>query len=154
VAEAVRAQGVETRVHMLGQREDVPTLLYGSDVMVFPSVREGWPGAVLEACAAGVPVVGSTLPGIEEISARCGLVECVSLEAPTGEWVERALAARQRARTLHEEEARGGWSAVAQLEGTPFCVRETAQSMDQVYARVLNNASLAGTVPPRRNNWR
>jgi glycosyltransferase involved in cell wall biosynthesis len=54
-------------VQFLGHREDVPLLLAASDVFVMPSVREGFPMALLEAGAAGLPAVASSVGGIPEI---------------------------------------------------------------------------------------
>lgn len=54
---------VSDRVHFLGYRKDIPALLHASDVFVFPSFREGLPVAVMEAMAAGVPVVASRIRG-------------------------------------------------------------------------------------------
>lgn len=41
-------------VYFLGVREDVPDLLNAGDVFIFPSLYEGFPGAVLEAEASGL----------------------------------------------------------------------------------------------------
>jgi glycosyltransferase involved in cell wall biosynthesis len=54
---------VSDRVHFLGYRRDIPSLLHASDVFVFPSYREGLPVALMEAMAAGVPVVASRIRG-------------------------------------------------------------------------------------------
>ena len=54
---------VSDRVHFLGYRKDVAALLHASDVFVFPSYREGLPVALMEAVAAGVPVVASRIRG-------------------------------------------------------------------------------------------
>jgi glycosyltransferase involved in cell wall biosynthesis len=53
-------------VRFLGHRDDVGDLLAAADCFVLPSRREGLPGAVLEAMAAGVPVVASDLATVRE----------------------------------------------------------------------------------------
>jgi glycosyltransferase involved in cell wall biosynthesis len=60
----VRKSAVADRVRLLGHRADVPELLAIADCFVIPSLWEGGPYALLEAMAAGVPVVGSAIPGI------------------------------------------------------------------------------------------
>jgi glycosyltransferase involved in cell wall biosynthesis len=59
--------GVAQQVLMLGHRDDVPSLLRASDLFVFPSHFEGFPFALLEAMAYGVPVVASEACGISEL---------------------------------------------------------------------------------------
>src|SRR6185312_11535875 len=49
--------GVASRVHFLGVRTDIPDLLAASDVFVLASKYEGNPLCVMEAMAAGLPVV-------------------------------------------------------------------------------------------------
>ena len=53
------ALGVSDRVRFLGHRRDVPDLLAACDVFVLPSLYEGLPLSVLEAMAAGKPVVAT-----------------------------------------------------------------------------------------------
>lgn len=50
-------------VHFLGFRADVPEILSASDVFVLPSRREGLPLSVMEAMAAGKPVVATDVRG-------------------------------------------------------------------------------------------
>jgi len=78
--------GIADRVVFGGERADVPRLLKAADVLVFPSLWEGFPGAVLEASAAGTPVVSSDLPGIREIAERIAGVRPLSLELTDEHW--------------------------------------------------------------------
>jgi glycosyltransferase involved in cell wall biosynthesis len=59
--------GVSDHISFLGQRLDVPSLLRQFDLFVFPSLSEGMPNALLEAMAAGLPVVASGVGGILEV---------------------------------------------------------------------------------------
>jgi glycosyltransferase involved in cell wall biosynthesis len=74
-----RELGVEDRVHLLGLRDDVDTLLQAADIFVHPSRSEGLPLALLEAMAHGLPVVATHVGGIPEV-ARDG--ETAYLVAP------------------------------------------------------------------------
>jgi len=59
--------GLRDRVQMLGQRDDVPALLVAADALVLPSNWEGLPFSILEAMAAGLPVVASIVGGVPEL---------------------------------------------------------------------------------------
>jgi glycosyltransferase involved in cell wall biosynthesis len=55
------------RVRWAGYRTDVDTILAGCDVFVHPSLDDAFPTVLLEAMAAGLPVVASRVGGIPEI---------------------------------------------------------------------------------------
>lgn len=61
-----RTLGVDGRVIFLGYQTDVAALLAGCDVFVLPSLYEGLPISVLEAMAAGKPVVATAVGGTDE----------------------------------------------------------------------------------------
>jgi L-malate glycosyltransferase len=63
----VRQAGLEKNFLFLGSRGDVPELLACCDLFVLPSEAEALPNALLEAMAAGLPVVGTRVGGIPEI---------------------------------------------------------------------------------------
>lgn len=54
-------------VRLLGARSDVPDLLAAMDVFVLPSRTEGWSLALVEASAAGLPIIASRVGGNPEI---------------------------------------------------------------------------------------
>jgi glycosyltransferase involved in cell wall biosynthesis len=57
--------GVDARVHWLGHRADVPKLLGAADAFTMTSRHEGTSSALLEAMAAGVPVISTPVAGSE-----------------------------------------------------------------------------------------
>ncbi|MEN6303049.1 MAG: glycosyltransferase family 4 protein [Armatimonadia bacterium] len=59
--------GLSDLVHFLGRRTDIPELLQVLEVFVLPSLWEGLPYAILEAGAAGLPVVVSDIPGNRDV---------------------------------------------------------------------------------------
>ena len=62
VARATEA-GIANNIHMLGFRNEVPTFLCGSDILLHTSTKEAHPRVILEAMAARLPVVAYDVPG-------------------------------------------------------------------------------------------
>ena len=95
--ELERAAGPNVR--LLGRRSDIPDVLASLDVFAFPSLYEGLCLAVIEAQAAGVPVVATAVGGIKEtvVDGETGLL------VPPGD--PEALAAAIRWVLEHPAEA-------------------------------------------------
>jgi glycosyltransferase involved in cell wall biosynthesis len=80
------------RVFLLGVRTDLPELLSACDVFAMASEWEGHPLALMEAMAAGLPVVATAVGGVPEIIGDAGLL-CPPLEL--SEALQIALARKQ-----------------------------------------------------------
>lgn len=87
----VRAEAAQAEwngsIRLLGGRDDVAELLQGVDVFAFPSCFEGFGIAMLEAQAAGLPVVASDrVPG--DAAVVPGSADFLSLKASPETWAE------------------------------------------------------------------
>jgi len=67
IEDAIRDSGLEQQVLLAGHVKDVRPYYRAADVMAISSVSEGSPNALLEAMAAGIPVVSTEVGGIPEI---------------------------------------------------------------------------------------
>ena len=82
--------GLQERIHLLGSRSDVPSILPNLDVFALATHMEASGTAFVEAGCAGVPVVGSRVGGVPEMmqEGRSGLLAdlhdkqawCVAIE--------------------------------------------------------------------------
>jgi glycosyltransferase involved in cell wall biosynthesis len=125
VRRTVEQAALSDRIILAGVRVDIPRLLKASDLMIFPSLWEGLPGAVLEAVAAKLPVVASDLPGITEIARYLPGVRAMSLDASDEEWAAAALNFQSLPNTSTcTEEA---------LLSSPFSMQHAVASSEQLY---------------------
>jgi glycosyltransferase involved in cell wall biosynthesis len=101
-----RADGLP--VELVGAREDVPELLASFDVFAFPSLFEGLCLAVIEAQAAGVPVVATPVGGIREtvVDGETGLLVPPRDPAALAVAIRRLLDDPDLARRLADEARR------------------------------------------------
>jgi glycosyltransferase involved in cell wall biosynthesis len=67
LAASVSALGLSERVRFTGARDDVPAILAALNLLLLPSRWEGMPYIVLEAMAAGLPVVATPVDGARDL---------------------------------------------------------------------------------------
>lgn len=118
----IENRGRELRLDLIctGSRPDVPRLLAAMDVFVFPSLFEGLGLVLIEAQAAGLPVITST--GIpKEATVAAEAVRRLPLEAGAEAWAKAALDAPRPDRER----------CLAQVESSPF---NLAANMDRLLA--------------------
>ena len=132
VREQVAALGLESRVRFLGIRADVADILRASDAFVLSSRWEGNPMSVMEAMAAGLPVVSTAVGGVPEL-VRDGETGLLVPSEDTG-----ALA--QAIQALVDNPARRQAMGVAarQHAVASFDIRHTVRGYEQLYEALLN----------------
>jgi len=130
------ALGIRDRVHFLGLRRDVADILSASDVFVLASDWEGNPLSVMEAMAAGKPVVATAVGGVPE------LVEHEKSGLLVRQGDEEGLAAAM-ARLMNPEHRRrmGEYAQVyAELH---FGVDRMTRAYEELYGRLLHERNLS-----------
>jgi glycosyltransferase involved in cell wall biosynthesis len=115
VRQLAESLGLAGEVHFLGWRRDVPDLLAAMDILVLPSYSEGVSLALLEAMAAGLPVIATAVGGTPEVvtDGVTGLLIPSRDAAALAEALERLLADPAGARALGNkarEHVRGHFS--------------------------------------------
>ena len=135
-------RGVAQAFFFLGHQEDVAARLAAADIFVLPSRSEAFPNAVLEAMAAGMPIVASGVGGILELidDGRSGLL------VPAGD--PDALA-RGICRLMTDSPlaARLGDAALGKAEGYSF--DRMVAAFDSLYQAELARRGKAVSVQPQ-----
>jgi len=134
----IRSLGLKSQVLFLGARSDVPALMRLFDVFALPSLREGMPLVLLEAMAASVPIVATSVGGNPEV-VRHG---ATGLLVPPAD--PDALAAALR-RVLSSKELRSEYAAEAsRVFEERFTLRRTISSYQTIYEELLDSRRKGG----------
>lgn len=137
IEDAIARHGLQERVHLLGQRDDVGTCLAALDVYVVTSDQEGMSGAMLEALAAGVPVVSTPVSGAAEAleplptGARPGLI--------TDGFTAEAVAAELHP-LIADTQMRAAMSAAAASSAARFTLEAMVDGWEAVLLEVARRA--------------
>ncbi|RPF42750.1 glycosyltransferase involved in cell wall biosynthesis [Thermodesulfitimonas autotrophica] len=134
VLEGLAAQlGIAAHVRFLGFYRDIPALLSVADAVVLTSKREGLPRVILEAMAAGRPVVATDVRGNRDlvVDGETGYLVRVGDVAGTAAAVLRLLRNREGA-------LRMGAAGRRRLE--PYAIEKVVAQVAQIYQRYLAGA--------------
>ncbi len=130
--EQVARLNLQERIHFLGVRADVADILNASDMFVLSSRVEGNPLSVMEAMAAGLPVVSTAVGGVPEL-VRHGET---GLLVPSED--RDALAGALQA-LIDDPARRQAMGAAARQHAIEhFDIRLTVQGYERLYDRLLN----------------
>lgn len=93
---------IQENVIFAGWRGDIPEILNALDIFAFPSLWEGLPNALIEAMAAGKPIVATDIPPIREliISQDNGILVAPNDSAAIAAAITSLLRDREYAATL------------------------------------------------------
>lgn len=129
----IRSLGLGERVFLFGFRSDIPYWLGCCAVFVLPSLYEGLPIVLLEAMAAGRPVIATAIPGNTEIVIQGVTGLLVPPKDPA------ALAAAIR--SILADPAAAGWMGAAgrKVVLERFSAKNMVRSVEQVYAECLGH---------------
>ena len=126
-----RGLGLESQVHFIGWRDDVPDVLAVGDVFVLPSENEGFGRVVVEAMAMARAVVATAVGGVPEIvrDGETGILVPPAAPAALADAVRSLLDDPARA-------ARLGAAGRARAESR-FSLTAHVDAVERVYAEVL-----------------
>jgi len=131
VREQVAGLGLQGRVRFLGVRADVADILRASDVFVLSSRVEGNPMSVMEAMAAGLPVVSTAVGGVPEL-VREGVTGLLVPSEDAG-----ALAQAMQALVDDPVRRQAMGAAARQHAVAHFDIRHTVRMYEELYESLL-----------------
>jgi glycosyltransferase involved in cell wall biosynthesis len=126
-----------SHIHLLGNRADVPHLLAASDLFLMPSQWEGISVAILEAMAAGLPVVATAVGGTPELVIHNETGLLIPPQDP------EALAQAVSHLLSHPEQAAQMGQNGRQRAATHFTIQRMVTQIETLYERLLREKGLA-----------
>ena len=125
--------GLKDRMHLAGWRRDIATAMKTFDAFLLTSHWEGLPRVLLEARAAGIPVVATKVGGVEEVivEGRHGWLCAVGDIPGLSERVSRTLRERR-------EHSQGG-GGLSEALPKEFHLEEMVKQYESLYDRLLTD---------------
>ena len=134
---------LKDRVIFTGERNDVSKLLHEVDLSVLPSLSEGFSNALLEAMAAGLPVVATNVGGNPEIVQDGGTGFLVPARDAAG--LSHAMIRILESPQLGQQFGQAGYERVARH----FSLESTVRKTEDLYTSLLEERGIRHAHPVR-----
>lgn len=127
----IDAGGLRGRIHLAGWQADVPEIMRACDLFVLNSRWEGMPNVILEAAAAGLPVIATRSEGVAEIieSGVSGVL--VEVDEPP------AMRAALESAMTRQSDAAAMASRLQQIASERFTWQSVVDSYAALYRELL-----------------
>lgn len=128
VENEIKRMGLQKRVHLLGNRIDVPEIIKSSDVVVLSSHWEGFGLAAVEGMAAGKPVIVSDVDGLKQV------VEGFGILFPQGDFETLAKEIRHLA---EDKDYAANIAKLCQQRAADFDISVMTNNYNKLYQKII-----------------
>ncbi|HSC28242.1 MAG TPA: glycosyltransferase [Vicinamibacterales bacterium] len=128
IRRAAGAAGLAQQVHLVGEVDEPAAWIAGASLMVIPSLWEGLPGAALEACALGIPVLAADLPGTRELSRHFPQLTTMAPGAGDEAWAAAAVRLIRRGTASRRD-------AGEAFARSPFTIARSRETHYEIWSR-------------------
>ena len=121
----IKDLGLESKVYMLGIRDDVPILLQAMDAFMLPSKTEGLGMSYIEAQCTGLPCLASN--HVPKETAITDLIQYLPIESGVDIWVDALLA-------IKTSKIRNREQYVNNCIAAGYDIRDQVEKLDNIYS--------------------
>lgn len=133
VRRAAAEAGLSDRLELVGEVDEPMPWIAESNLLILPSLWEGLPGAALEACALGIPVLAADLPGTRELARHFPHLSVLSLKEDDEVWAATVVRlSRPGMKTTGDAEER--------FARSPFTLARSRETHYEIWSRVRASA--------------
>jgi len=122
-------------VNFLGVQNNINKVFENKDLLVFPSVREGLPGVILEALSNGVPVLASDIEPHKEIATFTSNLHVLSLDDKYQNWAKKAVSICSNSPNLNQSQI------IEDFKLTPFTLDQHVDDYLKIIYELHNRDS-------------
>lgn len=129
--EYIHDKGLDNKVKLLGFRRDIPELLCISDIVALTSMREGLPRCIMEAMAAGKPLIATNIRGNRDLvkNGVNGYLVPINDVSATVEAIKKLV---------QDKELRTKMGNEGRKIIKDYSIDKVLKEMDEIYSRYVN----------------
>lgn len=128
IEQEIRIKGLEDYVSLLGLRNDVPELMAAADLLLMPSLHEGFPMVLVESQAIGLPALVSTNVS-NEVDLGLDMVSFLRTDHNPKKWADTILSMNLTRKVPVEKR-------IDVLRRKGFDVKKNAKELEAIYSKM------------------
>ncbi|MDX5476033.1 MAG: glycosyltransferase [Bacillaceae bacterium] len=120
------------KVDFKGIQNDIPNHIKNISLMIYPSLREGLPGGVIEVLINNIPVLASDIKPIKELVQFFPHLECLNTEEDNKLWAIKALSLIEKYKNINNNKE----DKVNSLRNSTFSIEKNIREIIKIYKNI------------------